>query len=132
MLFRIQTLYILFASIVPIIWIYSNPSASLLDLLRLLFFVLFLLFVSSLLSIISVFFYKKRLIQIILIKINILLNIFLLGVELYEALFSSRGYEKYNVVYTIIASVLIIVLLLLANRAINRDEQLVKSIDRLR
>lgn len=131
MLFRIQTLYMLFASIVPIIWIYSNPSASLLDLLHLLSF-LFLLFVSSLLSIISVFFYKKRLIQIILIKINILLNIFLLGVELYDALFSSRGYEKYNVVYTIIASVLIIVLLLLANRAINRDEQLVRSIDRLR
>lgn len=131
MLFRIQTLYMLFASIVPIIWIYSNPSASLLDLLHLLSF-LFLLFVSSLLSIISVFFYKKRLIQIILIKINILLNIFLLGVELYDALFSSRGYEKYNVVYTIIASVLIIVLLLLANRAIYRDEQLVRSIDRLR
>ena len=131
MLFRIQTLYMLFASIVPIIWIYSNPSASLLDLLHLLSF-LFLLFVSSLLSIISVFFYKKRLIQIILIKINILLNIFLLGVELYDALFSSRGYEKYNVVYTIIASVLIIVLLLLANRAINHDEQLIKSIDRLR
>ena len=131
MLFRIQTLYILFASIVPIIWIYSNPSPSLLDLLHLLGF-LSLLFVSSLLSIISVFFYKKRFIQIILIKINILLNIFLLGVELYNALFSSRGYEKYNVVYTIIASVLIIVLLLLANRAINRDEQLVKSIDRLR
>ena len=131
MLFRIQTLYILFASIVPIIWFYSNPSASLLDLLHLLSF-LFFLFVSFLLSIISVFFYKKRLTQIKLIKINILLNIFLLGVELYDALFSSGGYEKYNIVYSIIPSVSIIVLLLLANRAINRDEQLVKSIDRLR
>ena len=132
MLFRIQILYILFASIVPIIWFYSNPSVSLLDLFRLLFFVLFFLFVSFLLSIISVFFYKKRLTQIKLIKINILLNIFILGVELYDALFSSGGYEKYNIVYSIIPSVSIIVLLLLANRAINRDEQLVKSIDRLR
>ena len=131
MLFRIQTLYILSASIVPIIWFYSNPSASLLDLLRLLSF-LFFLFVSFLLSIISVFFYKKRLIQIILIKINILLNIFLLGVELYDALFSSRGYETYNRIYSIITVVSIIVLLLLANRAINQDEQLIKSIDRLR
>ena len=131
MLFRIQILYILFASIVPIIWFYSNPSVSLLDLFRLPSFLFFLL-VSFLLSIISVFFYKKRLTQIKLIKINILLNIFLLGVELYDALFSSGGYEKYNIVYSIIPSVSIIVLLLLANRAINRDEQLVKSIDRLR
>lgn len=131
MFFRIQTLYILFASIVPIIWFYSNPSASLLDLLRLLSF-LFFLFVSFLLSIISVFFYRKRLTQIKLIKINILLNIFPLGIELYDALFSSRGYETYNRIYSIITVVSIIVLLLLANRAINQDEQLIKSIDRLR
>lgn len=131
MLFRIQTLYIVFASIVPIIWFFSNPSVSLLDPLRLPSFLFFLL-VSFLLSIISVFFYKKRLNQIKLIKINILLNIFPLGMELCDAFFSYRGYETYNRIYSLITVVSIIVLLLLANWAINRDEQLVKSIDRLR
>lgn len=52
--------------------------------------------------------------------------------ELCDAFFSYRGYETYNRIYSLITVVSIIVLLLLANWAINRDEQLVKSIDRLR
>ena len=87
---------------------------------------------SGLLSFIIIFVFKNRKLQFVLGRINILLNLILLGVFVYlslnlpgEALVSEKGIGQFIPVITI-------VLLVLANKAIKKDEQLVKSVDRLR
>ncbi len=76
--------------------------------------------------------YKKRQLQFVLNRLGILLNFVLLGVFVYralklpgESLVSEKGIG-------VLIPVVSIVLLALANRAIRRDENLVKSADRLR
>ena len=94
--------------------------------------VLGLLGVSVLLTVISIFNFKKRKLQFVLNRLNIISNFVLLGVFVYrtltlsgETLFSEKGI---GVLFPIIS----IVFLVLANKAIKRDEDLVKSVDRLR
>ena len=80
----------------------------------------------------SIFKFKQRLHQFVLNRLSIILNFVLVGVFAYqslslpgEALASQKGI---GVVLPIIS----IVFLVLANKAIKRDEDLVKSVDRLR
>ncbi len=87
---------------------------------------------SGILSFLIIFVFKNRKLQFVLGRINILLNLILLGVFVYlslnlpgEALVSEKGIGQFIPVITI-------VLLVLANKAIKKDEQLVKSVDRLR
>ncbi|MCW5519295.1 DUF4293 domain-containing protein [Aureitalea sp. L0-47] len=94
--------------------------------------VLSLLGVSVLLAVISIFNFKKRKLQFVLNRLNIISNFVLLGVFVYrsltlsgETLISEKGI---GVLFPIIS----IVFLVLANKAIKRDEDLVKSVDRLR
>ena len=94
--------------------------------------VLGLLGVSVLLAVISIFNFKKRKLQFVLNRLNIISNFVLLGVFVYrsltlsgETLVSEKGI---GVLFPIIS----IVFLVLANKAIKRDEDLVKSVDRLR
>ncbi len=91
-----------------------------------------LIFVSVVLSIISILSFKKRQLQFVLNRLNIVSNFVLLGVFVYrsltlsgETLVSEKGI---GVFFPIIS----IVFLVLANKAIKRDEDLVKSVDRLR
>lgn len=91
-----------------------------------------LFFVSSILSIISIFLYKNRNNQIVINRLNIVLNFFLLGIIVYllltlsgEALVSKKGIGSF---FPLVA----ILFLVLANKAILKDEKLVKSVDRLR
>lgn len=81
---------------------------------------------------ICIFLYKNRKVQMTLIKIVILLNILLLGLLVYwllnlpgENIFSEKGIG-------VIVPLVSIVLLLLAHKAIKKDDNLVKSVDRLR
>ena len=94
--------------------------------------VLGLLGVSVLLTVISIFNFKKRKLQFVLNRLNIISNFVLLGVFVYrsltlsgETLVSEKGI---GVLFPIIS----IVFLVMANKAIKRDEDLVKSVDRLR
>jgi hypothetical protein len=91
-----------------------------------------LIFVSIALTIISILSFKKRQLQFVLNRLNILSNFVLLGVFVYrsltlsgESLLSEKGI---GVLFPIIS----IVFLVLANKAIKKDEDLVKSVDRLR
>ncbi|NCP21636.1 MAG: DUF4293 domain-containing protein [Flavobacteriales bacterium CG_4_8_14_3_um_filter_35_10] len=86
----------------------------------------------SFLAILSLFTYKKRKNQFVLNRLNLIINLYLLGVLLYylqnlsgETLVSEKGIGAFF-------PVLNIVLLVFANRAIQKDEALVKSVDRLR
>ena len=90
------------------------------------------IFLSIVMAIISILNYKKRQSQFILNRLNILSNFVLLGVFVYrsltlsgETLVSEKGI---GVLFPIIS----IVFLVLANKAIKKDEDLVKSVDRLR
>ena len=91
-----------------------------------------LIFVSIALAIISILSFKKRQLQLVLNRLNIISDFVLLGVFVYrlltlsgETIVSEKGI---GVLFPIIS----IVFLVLANKAIKRDEDLVKSVDRLR
>lgn len=91
-----------------------------------------LFFVSAFLSALSIFLFKNRKRQLFAGKFNILINLLLLGLLIYlsqtlsgEALTSKKGIGMFLPLATIL-------LLFLANRAIKKDENLVKSVDRLR
>ena len=80
----------------------------------------------------SVFKFKQRLHQFVLNRLSIILNFVLVGVFAYQSLNlpgeASASQKGIGVLLPIIS----IVLLVLANKAIKRDEDLVKSVDRLR
>ena len=92
--------------------------------------VLFLL--SGVMSLFAVFLFRQRPKQVLLNRINIVINFLLLGIIVYrllslpgETTFSEKGIGVF-------IPILVVVLLALANKAIIKDEKLVKSVDRLR
>jgi len=91
-----------------------------------------LFLISAILSIITIFLFKNRKLQFVMNRINILLNFLLIGFIVYhlqtlsgEMKISEKGIGS----FLPIASVF---LLVFANRYIKKDEDLVKSVDRLR
>ena len=87
---------------------------------------------SAALSVISIFSYKKRQTQFVYNRLNMILNFILLGLFVYqslnlsgETLVSEKGIGMFLPIGSII-------LLALANKAIKKDEDLVKSADRIR
>jgi hypothetical protein len=87
---------------------------------------------SAILTLITIFLFKNRKLQFVLNRFNILLNLILLGVFVYRMLTLSGETEVSEKGIGIIIPIISIVLLVLANRAIKKDEDLVKSVDRLR
>lgn len=91
-----------------------------------------LFFISAFISVVTLFLFKNRQLQFVLGRLNILINLFLLGVLIYlsqtlsgETAVSEKGIGMFF-------PVIVILLLVLANKAIKKDEDLVKSVDRLR
>ncbi len=81
---------------------------------------------------IAIFLYRKRQNQFVLNRLNIILNLFLLGFFVYRSLNLSGGEASPEKGIGMLIPVFSIVFLVLANRAIKKDEDLVKSVDRLR
>ncbi|MEO1546018.1 MAG: DUF4293 family protein, partial [Bacteroidota bacterium] len=94
--------------------------------------VLVVFLVSALLALLVIFMYKKRQNQFVVNRLNIILNLFLLGFFVYRSLSLSGGTEVPEKGIGMLIPVFSIVFLALANRAIKKDEDLVKSVDRLR
>jgi small-conductance mechanosensitive channel len=87
---------------------------------------------STALTVWSIVSYNKRQNQFVIGRLNIILNLILLGLFVYRSLNLSGDKcvsEKGIGMFLPIAA---IVLLVLANKAIKKDEDLVKSVDRLR
>ena len=91
-----------------------------------------LFFVSAAFTLFSIFQYKNRKLQFVLGRLSILINFILLGILVYftqnlsgEIAVSEKGIG-------LLIPILTIVLVVLANKAIKKDEELVKSVDRLR
>ena len=87
---------------------------------------------STVLAIYSIINFKKRQHQFVLNRLNMIFNFILLGFFVYwslnlsgETLVSEKGIGMF-------LPAISIVLLVLANKAIKKDEDLVKSVDRLR
>ena len=136
MLQRIQTIYLFIAALISGVLIFfvslwsDNAGESVFVEDVLLAMGLFL--GSAALSLISIFLFKNRKLQFVLGRINILLNFFLLGVFVYWSLTVPGEMEISEKGIGMFVPVLSIVFLVLANKAIKKDEDLVKSVDRLR
>lgn len=96
----------------------------------LLYIVLFV--VSALLAVFSIFNFKKRQHQFVLNRLNMIFNFILLGFFVYRSLNLSGETMVSEKGIGMFLPAISIVLLVLANKAIKKDEDLVKSVDRLR
>jgi len=136
MIQRIQTLYMLLAfllvGVLPFfIPLWNTVQGPFYFMQDITYTALVGLSVSLLL--VSILFYKKRQHQFVLNRLNMIIMLILLGLFVYRSLNVSGETaavsEKGIGIYLPIIS---IVLLALANKSIKKDEELVKSVDRLR
>lgn len=94
--------------------------------------VLMLFLISAVLSLFTIFKFKNRQTQFVLGRLNIILNFILLGVIVYLSLTLSGETAVSEKGIGMILPLFSIVFIVLANKAIKKDEDLVKSVDRLR
>ncbi|MTH15469.1 DUF4293 domain-containing protein [Flavobacterium sp. LC2016-01] len=138
MLQRIQTVYLILTFVITGVLMFFIPLWSLNNSKPFYFMqdqvYTVLLGLSTMLTIISIISYKKRQNQFVMNRLNIILNLILLGLFVYRSLNLSG--ETVNAVSEkgigMFLPIVAIVLLVLANKAIKKDEDLVKSVDRLR
>ncbi|WP_242094964.1 DUF4293 domain-containing protein [Aestuariivivens sediminicola] len=138
MLQRVQTLYLLITVVAsaalifvfPLyqvsdndgVWVYAASDNVLLSVFL----------CSAVLSLITILKYKNRKTQFMLGRLNIILNFFILGFFVYQSLNLSGETVVSKKGIGMLLPIISIVFLVLANKAIKRDEDLVKSVDRLR
>jgi hypothetical protein len=136
MIQRIQTLYLFLAAVISggLIFVFylwtTNEGAEVFALDNYSYLGMFL--GSAVLSLISIFRFKNRKSQFVLGRLNIILNFILLGVFVYQSLNLSGETNVSEKGIGMLLPVFSIVCLVLANKAIKKDEDLVKSVDRLR
>jgi len=87
---------------------------------------------SAALAVIAILLYKNRKNQFVANRLNMILNLFLLGFFVYRSLNLSGETVVSEKGIGMLIPVFSIVFLVLANKAIKKDEDLVKSVDRLR
>jgi hypothetical protein len=136
MIQRIQTLYLILAAGISagLIFVFylwtNNEGVKVFALDDYTYLGLFL--VSALLSLITIFMFKNRKSQFVMGRLNIILNFILLGIFVYQSLNISGETSVSEKGIGILLPIFSIVCLVLANKAIKKDEDLVKSVDRLR
>ena len=104
------------------------------------FYIAIMLILSAVLSLSTIFFYKKRRLQMNLIAVNMLLFLATYVLMLWicpDFIFAKKGLVIPDTLVfmhnkLIMLGILPAFLLILANRAIRKDEELVRSADRLR
>ena len=135
MIQRIQTLYMLLvvvlmcvvSNFLPIYKINQEPFFYSNDVVLIIFFISI-----SALTAISILNFKDRKRQFVINRISIILNFLLVGFMVYRLLNVSGGTAVPEKGIGMILPLLSIFLLSFANKAIKRDEDLVKSVDRIR
>jgi hypothetical protein len=137
MIQRIQTIYLILAFVVTGILPFLFPLWTINEGKEYFFMqnqlYVILLGLSTSLTVLTIVTYKKRQNQFVMGRLNIILNLILLGLFVYRSLnisgetvlVSEKGIGMF-------LPIVAIVLLVLANKAIKKDEDLVKSVDRLR
>lgn len=87
---------------------------------------------TALLALVSIFSYKKRQNQFVINRLNMILNFIIIGLLVYHSLNLSGEAKVSEKGIGMLLPIFSIVFLALANKAIKRDEDLVKSVDRIR
>lgn len=127
MIQRIQSLYLLICAILPIVFIWLIYQNDLFDIILALpdnfDIILALNVLTSIISFVTIFYYKRRKTQFVLCRLNILLNFSILACFY----FVMGVFDIVNLI-----PIICIFLLVAANRAIKKDEDLIKSMDRIR
>ena len=127
MIQRIQSLYLLICAILPIVFIWLIYQNDLFDIILALpdnfDIILALNVLTSIISFVTIFYYKRRKTQFVLCRLNILLNFSILA-----CFYFVMG--VFDIVHLI--PIICIFLLVASNRAIKKDEDLIKSMDRIR
>ncbi len=136
MLQRIQTVYLLLvliiAGVLPFwlhLWSDANGTeiyASNEMLISISFYVI------GVLALVAILLFKNRKNQFVVNRLNMILNLFLLGFFVYRSLNLSGETLVSEKGIGMLIPIISIVFLVLANRNIKKDEDLVKSVDRLR
>lgn len=135
-MFRPQTYYLIICFIItgvlPFVfplWI-TSAGKTFYFMMDIIYVILFGL--STALTLLSILSHKKRQQQFVMGRLNMILNFILLGLFVYRTLnasgetaISEKGVGMFLPIFSI-------VFLVLANKAIKKDEDLVKSVDRLR
>jgi hypothetical protein len=143
MIQRIQTIYLFLASVISggLIFVFNlwntiKEKIFVVDLFSreaITFKVIpFMFIASSILSLIAIFLFNNRKLQFVIGRIIILINLFLLGLLVYLSLTLSGETSVSEKGIGMFLPILVILLIVLANKAIKKDENLVKSVDRLR
>lgn len=137
MIQRIQTVYLLIALVILGILPFIFPLFTMSDGKEFRFmndsFYTVLFGLSTTLTLVSIMYFKKRQHQFVLNRLTIILNLILLGLFVYRSLnLSGEAVQVSEKGIGMFLPIVAIVFLALANRAIKKDEDLVKSVDRLR
>ena len=137
MIQRIQTVYLILTFIATGVLVFFFPLWTLNNGKAFYFmqdqFYTVLFGLSSTLTVVSIISYKKRQNQFVMGRLNIILNLILLGLFVYRSLnLSGETIAVSEKGIGMFLPIVAIVLLVLANKAIKKDEDLVKSVDRLR
>ncbi|MFA5298651.1 MAG: DUF4293 domain-containing protein [Lutibacter sp.] len=144
MIQRIQSIYLLIATALSgglifalDLWVtedgikfFALDSLSSDNMLLASVFVLFM--ASTLLTLIAIFQFKNRQLQFVLGRLSILINFILVGILVYFAQNLSGEIKISEKGIGLLIPIFTIVFVALANKAIKKDEELVKSVDRLR
>ena len=140
MLQRIQTVYLVLAlltsGVLPFFFPLWNESTY--DTVAEVYFMENTIYtagfgLSTALSLLSILSYNKRQQQFVMNRLNIILNLILLGLFVYRSLnLSGEAITVSEKGIGMFLPIVSIVFLVLANKAIKKDEDLVKSVDRLR
>ena len=144
MIQRIQTIYLLLATLVSggLIFVFNlwtnlaENQVFTIDLLEeesLLLKTIPVLFLTTAIGFtIIIFLFKNRKLQFVLVRIVILINLFLLGILIYLSLTLPGETAVSLKSIGMFLPIIVILLCGLSNKAIRKDENLVKSADRLR
>jgi hypothetical protein len=137
MIQRIQTVYLLIALVILGALPFVFPLFTMSDGKEFRFmndsFYTVLFGLSTTLTLISIMYFKKRQHQFVLNRLTIILNLILLVLFVYRSLnLSGEAVQVSEKGIGMFLPIVAIVFLALANRAIKKDEDLVKSVDRLR
>lgn len=129
MLQRIQTIYMLIALIIHVVLAYFfhsiNDSNNLAFSKGSLFYLMYLILAADV--VVCIFLFKKRMLQMTFNRWMIYAHIFLAGSLAY--MFYQEAVSQYMILCLPLCAV---IFLILANRAIQKDEELVRSADRIR
>jgi hypothetical protein len=143
MIQRIQTLYLLFAATISgglifvfNLWNSTKGKTFAIDLFNneIMFLKLIpaLFIFAAIQSFSAIFLFKNRQLQFVVGRISVLTNLILLVLLIYVSLTLPGEMQISEKGIGMFLPILAILLIVLANKAIKKDEDLVKSVDRLR